>query len=288
METAKLDAQIQHFFQISRYSQVKELLREGLTRDPERAWYYYMFGLCEYHENEYDNAVLVLNEAMKFGYSPELVYEYLGYVYLETKKYVESEKAFLECLRGDPNNASAHAGYAYLMAQTGFFEKSEVLIQEAMRLDSYDENVLRFRHLLAVASGETNEQAETMSKLLQVSSSEANLYMQMGIEALHREQLRIAYKHFRLAYMQDPTNKEVLEILKTLEPEVHILKAPLYFMDKYGGMLMWHWLIMFGIVGLGSLFGEESHPYLGLLFILYILYRFTIGWIVKLWLRIRG
>ncbi|WP_203363404.1 tetratricopeptide repeat protein [Bacillus sp. REN10] len=254
-ETAAVSLEvIEHYFDIGRYQQVIDLVKEEMDQHLENGRIWYILGYSHYVLNHYEEAEGHLIEAIRLGYEPEMALYILAHVYMETERWVESEKAFLESLRLHPNNASIHAGYATLMKKTGHHKKAKALIEKALELDPEDPQALRSHYLLEGRNGNREQQVLLLERYMQSADSDLAKVIHLGLDAIFRNRVKEAKDYFRQAYLMNPHDQELLELLEDLELASHPLYAPNRLIERVGGPGMF-WLIGIGLTFLLSALG---------------------------------
>jgi tetratricopeptide (TPR) repeat protein len=283
-----MDSMIDHYMEMRRYEKVKDLIGQALADQPEEARYYYLLAVCAYNLDDYEEVDHHLKQAMAFGFHSQKVHQLYGHLYTETGQWVKAEQAYLEALRENPNDAPVHAAYAFLLKKTGHSDKADKLMQMAMQLDPNDSEVIRCRHLFGIASQNRKEQIHALELYMQVADNEITKEIQLGLNALFRNRTKAAREHFRQAFLMDPTNMRLAEIMNDLDQVQHILMAPIRWINRIGGAAV------FWIVGIGSISVTRALGWLQVSIVLLIIY---ISWVIYSWLatpllklinRIRG
>ena len=247
---------IEHYFFLNRFEQAKALLPQALEEEPENAYLWYMLGYSNYALEKFDDAEQQFLEALRLGLDTEAVFYILGRLYLSTERWQESEEMFLETLRLNPNNTEAHAYYALLMKKTGNKKKAKLLINKALEIDPENAEALRLHFYIEGVNESRKEQMLTLERYLNSGDSEMTKLLQLGIDAVFRNKVKEAKEYFRQAYLLNPEEKELLEILKDYEVASHPLLAPNRMADKLGGPVG-TWFIGGGMVILLLLIGLE-------------------------------
>lgn len=274
-QSSNLNSMIEHYMGMHRYEKAKVLIGQALAEEPEEARYYYLLAVCAYHLDEYEDTELHLQRAMALGFDPEDVHQLYGHLYLETGQLVKAEQAYLESLRENPNNARVHAAYAFLLKKTGHSQKSDKLMQMAMQLDPNDSEVIRYRHLFGLADGDREEQIHALELYMQVADNEISKEVQLGLNAMYRNRTREAREHFRQAFLLDPSNRNLAEVMNNLDQVQHIVMAPIRAINRIGGPAV------FWIAGIGSITATRALGWGQVSAILLIIY---ISWVVYSWL----
>ena len=247
---------IEHYFFLNRFEQAKALLPQALEEEPENAYLWYMLGYSNYALEKFGDAEQQFLEALRLGLDTEAVFYILGRLYLSTERWQESEEMFLETLRLNPNNTEAHAYYALLMKKTGNKKKAKLLINKALEIDPENAEALRLHFYIEGVNESRKEQMLTLERYLNSGDSEMTKLLQLGIDAVFRNKVKEAKEYFRQAYLSNPEEKELLEILKDYEVASHPLLAPNRMADKLGGPVG-TWFIGGGMVILLLLIGLE-------------------------------
>jgi len=248
---------INHYFNIGKYPQVIELINEELQDNIENSGLWYMLAYSNYAINEFDEAEEQFHEAMRLGFDEELIFYFLGHLYMETERWQEAEKAFLESLRLNPNNAETHASYAVLMKQTGYRNKSKLLINKALELDPENSYVLRRNFILQGVHGSKEQQILALEQYMNSADSEVAKLLHLGINASFRNNEKEAKEYYRQAFLLNPEDQTLLSILEEMEITTHPLLAPNRFMERLGGPSIM-WLVGIGLTFLLIALGFDS------------------------------
>ncbi len=236
-----------HYLSINRIDSADNLLRQLLANYPEEGLLYYLLAECQFVSENLDDALTSCSDALQKGHPPEDCALLSGKIHLESGNAAESEAAFLEALRLDPENAESFAAYGFLMLKSGFEKKAQKLLQEAMRLDPEDESVLNYCFSFQLAKNNPEEQLSILKKQLLSSSSEINNFLNIGMRAYFMEDYKSAEENFRQAFLLDPTNEDILELLQDTAKLAHPLYLPQRLIMKIGGVPVF-WLAVVGIL----------------------------------------
>lgn len=275
---------INHYFMMNRYEQVIQMVSEALEDDIENELLWYYIGYSNYALNSYEEAEQQLIEALNLGYQPETIYYILGNQYMKTERWQESEEMFLESLRIDPNFAEAHASYALLMSMTGHKKKAKLLIKKAYELNPESPSVLRLKYLL---STNNSDQVLALEQYINSAESEVAKSMHLGLEATYRGNIKEAREHFRQAYLLNPEDQNVLELLEDFELASHPLLTPLRLMHKVGGPAVF-WLLGIGGGVLLLLIDLDTIAILWLrIYVIFAIYTWVAEPLVRLLRKIR-
>ncbi|WP_036130316.1 hypothetical protein [Lysinibacillus sphaericus] len=239
---------IEHYFDIGKYNQVIELVKEELQDHIENSMLWYMLGYSNYTIDEFDDAEEQLHEAMRLGHDEEIVFYVLGHLYMETEKWQEAEASFLEVLCLNPNDAETHASYAVLMKKTGHRKKAKLLIEKALELDPENAYVLRKHFTLEGVHGDKQQQVLALEQYMNSADSELAKLLHLGNNASFRHNDKEAKEYYRQAYLLQPEDKNLLSILEEMEFSGHPLLALNRIIERFGGAPV------FWLIGVGTTF----------------------------------
>jgi tetratricopeptide (TPR) repeat protein len=279
---------IQHYLEMGRYEKVIDLAREGLAERPDDGYLHYIMALSYYQLEDYQDSEDHLNEAAAHGFDSEYIASLRGDLFLSTEQWKESEYWYLEALRENPLNASIHASYGYLMMKTGHDKKGKQLLHKALELEPDNPHVLRYVHLFKLAKDNQEEQLLALERYIHTSDDEVSKLIQMGLNELYNGKEKAAREHFRQAFILQPTNQSLRELLAAFESDHHWLLLPHRFVNKIGGPVVLY------VGGLGSIFGTAALGWntvsnvLLVSYLAYVVYSWSAIGIVKLIQKIRG
>lgn len=255
--------EIYHYYGIGRYEKVEVLAKKLLASDPSDIESLNILAETLFQLDRYDEAVETCRQALALGLNPAEGNELLGRIYLAMEAYAQSEECFLAALSENPEQASTLAAYGYLMLTTGHEDKATKLMEEALRLDSENPEILHYNFHFNLARGDKYLQLENLQQYMVVSSNEVRKLVNLGLFELHRNNYRQAREHLREAYLLDPTNEPILELLKAVEKDDHWLFWPHRLGERIGNpAIIWigaiaiivvlRWLGYEGVAGILS------------------------------------
>ncbi|NMC56773.1 MAG: tetratricopeptide repeat protein, partial [Eubacteriaceae bacterium] len=166
--------------------------------------------------------------------------ELLGRIYIETKKLTNAEECFLEALRIEPQRADIIAAYGYLMLKAGQKNKARQLIEEALKIDPENAVVLHYNFFYHLIVNKKDKQIAALGEYIKASGNEERKLFKAGIMEYCNGNFKAAYESLRQAYLLNPTNEGILEILQIAEQEADILYFPQRIINKIGGpIVLW-------------------------------------------------
>lgn len=235
-----------HYIRIHRYEKANYLINSLLSESPLDAQLLFHKAYCHFQLDEHNEAIEYCMEALNAGFSIEGCNELLGLIYMELDEYVKAEQLFLEVLRLNPQNVDVLAKYSSIMLNTGHEEKAKKLLDEALRLDPENELALHYSFIYFLAKNKKMEQMEALIKYLEVSNTEVRKYLNLGVMEYFKGNYKEAREQFRQAFLLDPTNNNLLELLDMVNRQSHILYLPQRAIEKVGGPAV-VWLAFIGL-----------------------------------------
>jgi len=213
------------YFDMKRYEQAQEAAKDLLSADPNNAFALYMLGSCCYMLDKYSEAESYCQDIIT-SYLAVDAYELLGKIHRETKRYKNSEEFFLKSLELDPQNAGTLAEYSYLLLICGYTKKANEIRQEAIRLDPENSIVLHFNYYFEHVHGSKKQEKTSMEQYFVCSSDEVQKLIKIGTMEFKNNHFKSAKEYFRQAYLLEPTNEYILEMLEHLNEINHFIFFP--------------------------------------------------------------
>ena len=154
--------------------------------DFRRAWV--ELGTVRYLLNNFDGAVNALSKAVGLGASDANTFGILGYCHMQVENFMAADAAYDSALLIDPKNLNWLEGKAFILVESGEFEKAARALRELIKVDPMNANywLLQSNTYLAldrplkaarnIEIVRTMEEADAEAILLL-----ANIYMREGI-----------------------------------------------------------------------------------------------------------
>ncbi|UED68156.1 MULTISPECIES: tetratricopeptide repeat protein [Brevibacillus] len=236
-----------HYYNMNRYQQAKEHLEKALAEDPNDTDALFWMSYSEYCLKNYEEAHRLCRDIIQKGMMTENVYELLGVILLAEKKWYEAEQAFLQAISLNPVEADVIANYAYLMIETGHLKKAKMLLAEAKRIDSMNSLVLHCQFYLDLIHNRKKQQQESLMAYIQIADDERSKLQTIGEAAYFRGDYRIAKENLIQAFLLDPNNSRVKELLDSIDRVTHIVFLPNRIVKKLGGTLV-AWVLSLALI----------------------------------------
>lgn len=164
----------------------------------------------------------------------------------KTRHYKDSEGFFLKSLEIDPQSPETLAEYGYLLLLCGYTEKADEIMNEAVRLDPEDSIVLHYKYYFEHANGRKKKEKEAVEQYVINSSDEVQKLVKIGLTEYKNNRFKSAKEHFRQAFLLEPTNEYILEILEELDEINHFVFFPNRLFSKI------HPVIRFAVVPIAT------------------------------------
>ncbi|MGR6906978.1 tetratricopeptide repeat protein [Lysinibacillus capsici] len=236
---------IEYYVKINKFAKTIELVHEQLADHIENSRLWFILGYSHLALREYDQSEEELKEALRLGYSEELVYYTLGHIYLETGRWKRAEEVFLKSLRSNPNNEEVLADYALLMKIMGHRIKARRLINKARELAPENDYVVRRHFILEGINSSKKQRVLALEQYMNSNDSELYKLLNLGAHAIFHNKEKEAQEYFRQAFLLNPEDKKIFSLLEDFELEGHPLLIPNRLVERVGGPAV-VWLI--GIV----------------------------------------
>jgi tetratricopeptide (TPR) repeat protein len=272
---------------MGRYSQARDKLVSLLAKEPDNPHLFYWMAQCLLHLHSFEEALVFCVEALEKGMDQEDGNFTLGQIYVQLESYVEAEQSFLTVLRLNPQNSDAFAVYGYLMLRTGHEEKARHLMDEALRLDPDNETVVYYAFYFNLAKGNKHKQLALLDSYLKVSSDDVGKFIKMGQIDYYQKNYAGARENFRQAYLLDPSDKDLLEILRELDRITNPFFKPLQLVDTLGGPgFLWVSFIVLAVIFV-YLDWVIAGGILVMVYFLFVVYSWTVTAIYSVYQKIR-
>jgi tetratricopeptide (TPR) repeat protein len=288
MENIFVDKELnlaQHYYSINRYHEAQRHVQNVLDFDPNNSDAYFLLAALESVEGNAQTAIELIGKAADLGYDQAHAYYSIGQIYESIESYIRAEESYLEALKLEPTNATYIAEYAELMLMTGYDKKAKELLEESLRIDPNNENANQVMLKLAQAKSNVKEQLIYFQRVIDTSSDEVSKLVQIGLHHLLKKEYKLAKKYIADAFLLDPTNKDLLKVLKELDEATHWFFAPYRWIEKVGGPIVF-WIIAITLIILLSLLPSTlpAKIFISIYFV-YVIYSWTALFIFRIFTR---
>ncbi|MDC0762535.1 tetratricopeptide repeat protein [Brevibacillus sp. AG] len=274
----------EHYYEMGRYEQAREQFKQVLAKNATHPRLLYMMAYCEYQLDNYEEAYELCTYAINEGLVTEYVYNTLGLILIQQKEWYEAEQAMLFALSLNPSEPSIIATYSFLMYETGHLKKARLLMEEAKRLDPMDSTVLQYQFYMCMIDGKKKEKHEALAGYMQGAEDDLYKLIKIGEEAYFRDDYKTAKEALVQAFMLDPTNSRVKELLDGIEKETHFLFFPNRIVRKLGGPIG-SWVTSVGLILLAIYLYPPAFGAILLFLLIFNVYTWISGFVYKLFVK---
>lgn len=239
------------YHDMKRYEQAELDLKEILAINPEHISAKYLLASSYYMLDRYSEAETICTDILT-TYLAVNSYRLLGNIYRDTKRFKKSEEFYLKSLELDPNNASALAEYSYLLLICGYKKKANEVMSDALELEPDNSIVLHYKYYFDFAHGRKKEENKSIEQYFTYSSNEVQKLVMLGLSDYKRNRFKSSKEYFRQAFLLEPTNKYILEMLDTLDEVNHFIFFPNRLFSKMNPVLR---LVLMPLVVILTLIG---------------------------------
>lgn len=275
---SEIENQLQEvYFRISmrRFDQALDGINSLLQGDPGNKEALFLMAFCYFYTEKLQDAYEICKDLISEGIHTEECNHILAQIYQEKKEYIFAEEHYLEALRLNPQNASILADYGDLMFTTGHESKAFNLVDEALRIDPYNNRALDFYLKYNLSKNDKLANVDTLRRIMDSSNDEFSKLVKIGISQAVSGNYRQARETFRQAYIMDPTNTEFLSILNEQNINSFWYFVPIQIVDKIGGPKVL-WPVMFiSVLILRSLKLDTAFTTIIIIYIIYAVYTWT-------------
>lgn len=228
MENGKNEEIVRHYINISKYKNALKEVEALLLKSPEKSYYLYLRAECLYHLKRNDEALFEIKNALEEGYSTESCIRLMGMIYWGMDNNMEAKKCFEEALRLNSNDAEVLAVYGVILyCESLDINKFEQFIKDALKIAPNNLIVERSAFFYYHIKKDITRMKDILEKYLENTSDEIDKLEMLGDYELYLKHYKQAKEHYKQAFLFDPTNKAILEKIKTIDSDFYILGIPM-------------------------------------------------------------
>jgi len=206
---------VQMLFQEQQYKQVIEVGKKADEQVPDDPLITYLVGTSYFMENDHRSAIDWLKRSAKAPARRSFktsVYGMLGDTYAAIDNWSESDKAYEQALKYDPENHNALNNYAYYLSlREKNLDKARQMITKALNIGGENPSYLDTAGWVYFKLGDYEKAHEYIKASIDAGSTSAEVYEHMG-DVLHkRDQPEEAKKWWQKALEQDPGRTHLKE-----------------------------------------------------------------------------
>ncbi len=201
---------------------LQQFLIEGADPEthPELAYY---LGLCYTHLEQYDEALLHLEQVVASELGIAYVYQgrmILGYIYATTHRFRLAEFEFRRILKDGFESAKSHAALAYVLFAQGESDEAQDELRTALRLDPENPTALNsLGFILAETGGDLSRALDCCRRAVKLNPKNPAYLDSLGWVYYRLGRLDLAADSLRRALEIVPGNREIAGHVKTVMEE---------------------------------------------------------------------
>ncbi|MDF2606802.1 MAG: hypothetical protein K0S34_997 [Bacillales bacterium] len=286
LKEKKLSA-IKHLLNIERYEDAEIHIKDILVQNPFDPDGLYFMAVVHFSRLEYELARNTCQEALEHGYDEATCHHFIATIYKYEKDYNNAEQFYLTALEMEPQNGEILASYGYLMFITGFEKKALALLENAYQLEPHSARVNQYVLDYYFAKSDSEKQLVFLKSAMESASDDVQKLINIATYHALRDEDKEAREYYRQAFLIDPKNHSLLDLLSDIDERVHILYLPLRLMNKIGGPA-----VVWGVFMLSFLILNLTKQYVILfplisLYLLFVVYSWIAPLLYKLFVKER-
>lgn len=173
---------IQRLQKEKKYEQVEKLYRKLISKEPERADYYILFGKFYEQIKQLPDALAIYSEGLALLPSNAALKTALGFAEIANGDLAKADKLFDEAIAKEPNNAEAYAGLGLAAERRQHVEEAKSLYRKALDIDK--DNITSLTYLASLSMKQREYlQAKLLFKRIAALDPAATWVKQAELEA---------------------------------------------------------------------------------------------------------
>jgi tetratricopeptide (TPR) repeat protein len=184
-----------------KYDEALEAYDKAISLDSNYKWAWYNKALALRNLEKYEDALIALNQALRLDPNYKGAYFEKGFALGELGRFEESIKAYQKGLQLYPNDKHALLSTGWALNNLGRYEEAISYFDKALKIDPN----------YALAKDNKEYALEQLSKK-QADQAEYDSWIQQGREHLNNGNFDEAIKYFDLAYKQNPSDQNLINL----------------------------------------------------------------------------
>ena len=281
--TAGALALARHYAAIGQPRRVLEALERAEPVDEPEFWA--LRGEALYQVDRYEEGADAARRGLELEPENIVLLDVLALNLIELDELAGAEQALLSALGNWPDDPTLICHYALACASGGQFDKAGRLVDRAARLEPESIDVLRVRAQVAQLSGD-RKALRYIDELLAHDPDDRVGHALRGNVFVERSDIHRAVRHFEHATRLDLTDHETAYVTRYNRTLTHWSQWPLYPLQRFGPFKVWGAYIVFFLAASAAGVVEYVWPVI-VLYLLLVVYSWTIGPLSRWWLRRR-
>lgn len=146
------------------YDQAELYLKRAINLKPDEPNYHYLLGCTYTYTNDVDKAIFHLEKAVALDDAQDVFWDQLGWVYGFNRDVNQGIQYIKKALKINPKNSRALRDICMLYTQIHKFDEALVCIEEAMKHEADNKELLRIRDDVEYFKSEFERLSENLPK----------------------------------------------------------------------------------------------------------------------------
>lgn len=179
---------------------------------PNQAIAHYYNGIGHYNKKEYPQAIKAMNRAIDMlvdgdNKKTAEIYSMLGEIYNANKQFAESDNAFDNALKNDPQNATVLNNYAYFLSERGDkLSKAKEMSEQSLKLRPAEATFLDTYGWILYKMGDYDKARESIEKAAGDKRADGTIFDHLGDIYFKLKDRTKAVENWKLAKQKGATN----------------------------------------------------------------------------------
>lgn len=254
-------------FQRHRYAEAEQELRRGLIEELDDSDCLALLALCLAEQNKHDEARATIRQAI--GLIPDFAYLHYvhAHVLVQAEQYGPALSAINEAIRLDSGDDDYFAQLSIIQLNLREPEEALRAAEQALRINPENISAANFRSMALIRLGRKGEAQATVAHALERDPDNALSHASQGWNELHRNNPKKAREHFcealRLRPDYEYARMGMLEALKAHNPVYRIMLAYSLWMGRQSSKVQWIFIISTLVAQRVLRVTAEKHPEAG-------------------------
>jgi len=211
--------------EVDQFAQGRQILQLALNLDPDASYVHNAIGLSYWRQGQLNQALSSLDTAIDLA--PLWNYPRItrALIFLEQRRYAESETAFREALANDPEDSTAHNGLGQLLFLTGRWTDAEQQVRNAIQFHPGNGYAYQTLSRIAQRSGRTVEALNHLQLAIRLEPEEPAF--RLSLAAFYQQQARFgeAKALYDQLLVDESDNAEVMQTFARFNAAVRRVEA---------------------------------------------------------------
>ena len=233
ISAAAIASQAFYFIERRRMNDARRVLREGLLQFPQDPDLLFHSAQVDWLSDNTAAAEETVRQLLVMAPHHAPARQLFAALLTACGEYAEAELLLIGLLRDYPESAGLYGRYAHLMLKTLHLDKAEELAREGLRYDPDDDE-----SLLALALCETARRGSGpnvgLGKLVTAHPESLSTVHALVIALVNGGRLEEAHRIAQTALRSDPSNEDLVKLVRELRIQNHWSMKPLWPLQKWG------------------------------------------------------